>query len=66
MVFLQLIALLLLWLRANWKWQSFAVGFSMKLKMKNIMVISKLMDPEVVDNTRDLALWLIKHDKLNV
>jgi len=38
----------------------------MKLKMKNIMVISKLMDPEVVDNTRDLALWLIKHDKLNV
>lgn len=42
------------------------MGFSMKLKMKNIMVISKLMDPEVVDNTRDLALWLIKHDKLNV
>jgi hypothetical protein len=42
------------------------VGFSMKLRMRNIMVISKLVDPEVIENTRDLALWLIKNGQLNV
>jgi hypothetical protein len=30
------------------------------------MVISKLVDPEVIENTRDLALWLIKNGQLNV
>lgn len=30
------------------------------------MVISKLVDPEVIEHTRDLAVWLISQENVNM
>lgn len=38
----------------------YQVSFSMKLRMRNIIIVSKIVDADVIRYTRDLALWLLE------
>lgn len=34
----------------------------MKLRMKSVLIVSKILDVDVIEYTRDLAFWLLTHN----
>lgn len=35
------------------------MSFSMKLRMRNVLILSKIVDTSVIGTTRELAMWLL-------